>query len=352
MKVTVHLPNGLPADQLAGVVEDLQRHFPDARAFVGLDRDEDLLQRVHAAYPQADILVRFYHPDRMRESGEARARQDIEWCHHHPWARHFVPANELNLQGEHPSAPGVAGGAWDNAAAYQLINLWLLDWAAEFRRLWNEHAMPGEPTLHWPALSPQPDELAHLHLCAESLRAYDVIDLHHYGIADPLSGRVLRYKEHGARRLWVTEANGGKGADQLAFMRDFRVVRPLEAQIEVAAWFIHDSADPAFDWCKLRGRPEELLWAQIAREAKDWLTTPTPQPPPGGNMLKDTYPDVYAGWLAEQGGAEAVLANAFEDHGVGIGLRQPTISDFSRLADRAASVAAQLQNVARRFPKA
>jgi len=350
MKVTVHLPNGLPSDQLAGVVEDLRRHFPDAGAFVGLSTDEELLERVHAAYPAADILVRFYHPNRMSEGGEQRAFADQEWLRRHPWVHHVTPANELNLDLEHAGTGGPFGGHWNSEPAYQLVNLWLVDWARTMRAPSSTY----QGILHWPALSPQPDELEHLHLCAESLRAYDVIDLHMYGRLDwfrrELYSEVITGRSGNMFRGWVTETNAGQGAAQLEFMRQLRGT--LGYPVEVLAWFIYDSADAAFDWCKIRGRPEELLWSQIAREAKEWPTTPTPQPPPGGNMLKDLYPDVYAGWLAEQGGAEAVLENAFEDHGVGIGLRPPTISDFSRLADRATSVAAQLQNVARRFPKA
>jgi hypothetical protein len=365
VKVTVHLPNGLPADQLPGVVEDLRRHFPDAGAFVGLSTDEELLELVHAAFPQADILVRFYGANRMGARPATRAGEDLRWLERHPWVKHVTPANELNLRGEHGPLPppGEPTLPWDNAEAYVQINDWLINWAALIR-VW-----PGL-ILHWPALSPQHDELEHLHLCAKSLRSYDVVDIHWYG--EPgLFPRLAAYQDavmvppverrfaprEAWPRFWVTETNQGLNGDMRDFMRHFHDGLRIYAErgdLEVFSFFIYDSADPAFDWCKLRGRPEELLWAEIAREAKDWPTTPTPVPvpPPGGNMLKDTYPDVYAGWLAEQGGADAVLAGHFEDHGVAIGLRSPSFADALRLAERASSVAGQLQSAVRRLPKA
>lgn len=70
------------------------------------------------------------------------------------------------------------------------------------------------------------------------------------------------------------------------------------------------------------------------------------------HYLKDQYPDVYAGWLAEQGSGETLLAWLFEDHGVGIGLRAPTQWDLERLTQRLSGVTNQLAQAVRRLPKA
>lgn len=350
MEVSVHLPNGLPADQLPGVVEELQRHFPEARAFVGLSTDEELLERVHAAYPQADILVRFYSPDRMWQLGDAQALEDFEWVRRHPWVRDFVPANEWNLPEEHSQSPVES---WRSEAGYKTANMWLLEWAVEFRRLWDEHWGPNRFVplhLHWPALSPQPDEAQFLSLCKDSLLAYHVIDLHTYH-EEGLGLRIERYQALAPRELWVTECNGGQGQDQRSYITAFgAVIGPTIARqgVTTALFFIFDSADPAFDWCNLRKLDLVEEWADVARAAKDW-----PVKTNGGDMTnKYEGQNWYPGWLAEAGGAEAILERKARRYAISTGRELSTLEAIAEATAENQALSDELSAMVLRLPKA
>jgi hypothetical protein len=100
--------------------------------------NEGFADAVKLGFP---CVWRIYSPDRMGLSPDEAAWNDYQYIQKAfaqyqgldklIWA--VIPANELNLDGEHASRK--YGGYWKSIEGYQLINSWLVQWAISWRRL-------------------------------------------------------------------------------------------------------------------------------------------------------------------------------------------------------------------------
>lgn len=164
------------------------------------------LQRIIELVPGARIALRLYSPNRMSQAPAEAATYDYlrimaaTTAEQRQHIHSVSPGNELNLDVEHQGDVPYPDH-WKSIEGYENINRWLLIWADSWRDMAANDFW--RPKLAWPALSPgnnppdRPPE-SEYELLRTSIAAFNTIDIHVYGNADP----ALRWHTWvGAKRL-------------------------------------------------------------------------------------------------------------------------------------------------------
>ncbi len=277
MKQGIHIHKSVPN------LDELLWTFGDG-TYVGTHYDLPTLAEIKRRQPEATIIPRWHHGDVMSQPGTDAAQELADWLLSDAGygfapitvARLIIPANELNLQGEH----GNDGNQdyWDSQQGHAEIDFWYTEFLDEGHRLLPYMKFIG------PCHSPQ--GLYQLAWMPNSMPLWDAYGIHLYGTQSIYQTIDAHFEVGGIKDVYITECN------QLDYPLHLELCDKFD-RIKAFCWFLWTSPDLEFQHLQMAVHHRNWLLAiKEYREKKEAV------------MLKDQLPVEYRQWLADGGDPE------------------------------------------------